>query len=444
MTSNGGYNKSPVSKKKGDTPEEICGKTNFSAFISKNLVISCRNIIYKRFTIIAMKTTFIRTGALAAAIALTVSCISGGNNGEMTSVRFNQTGKAPAMKISELTGEPEFIALDSRLEAFATGYNYAFSDHYICIGASNRGPAKLYDRATGKFLCNVGSVGRGPGEYLNTYGSPRIDEEDGTVWLLPWQTETLLGFDINTGKFKKEIPLKYGVPKGQFSVDSKAGTVTVAALPFQGIVPAVAWKQDMQGNVIWEIPSGHLALVPDFSNEIENGNNIQGVFDLSLLTWGGRRDSLYVINEDRLEPVYTIDFNTKEVKSEEYHFNTDEDIPIHSYTMLPRHFVTSVSYPVATEWGYSTGKPEYVVTDRSTGESVKTSFVNDFMLQDMDYVSFRDGYFYRVYDPESFIEAAEAALENGNLSDRNKARISSILETLTPDGNDIILLAPLK
>ena len=383
--------------------------------------------------------------AIAAGAAAVIATACGQkNDGELISVNFNRVSQAPAMNISELTGEPEFIALDSRVEAFATGYTYAFSDHYICIGASMRGPAKLYDRATGKFLRDVGAIGRGPGEYLNTYGSPRIDEEDGTIWLLPWQTKTLLGFDIATGKFKKEVPLKYGVPKGQFQVDSKAGTVTVAALPFRDMVPVIAWQQDMQGNVLWEIPAGHLTMTPEFSNEIESSGNVEEVFDLSLITWGGGQDSLYVINEGAVNPVYTIDFHTKEVESEDYNLNVNEDAPIHSYIMLPGHFITSVSYPVQTEWGFSTGKPEYVLTDRKTGESVKTTFVNDYMACGLDYANFLNGYWYTIYDPESFTEAAEKALKEGNLSEKNKARIQEILDGLTPESNNILMLAPLK
>ena len=391
-----------------------------------------------------MKKNLIKTGAIAAAIILAASCGSGNGDGNLISVNFNRVDKGPVTNISELAAEPEFIALDSRVEAFATGYNYAFSDHYICIGASMRGPAKLYDRATGKFLCDVGTIGRGPGEYLNTYGAPRIDEEDSTIWLLPWQTKTLLGFDIATGKFKKEVPLKYGVPKGQFSVDSKAGTVTVAALPFRDLVPMIAWQQDMQGNVLWEIPSGHLTLTPDFSNEIESNGNVEGAFDLSLITWSGGSDSLYVINEGRLDPVYTIDFNTKEVESEDYNLNVNEDAPIHSYIMLPDRFITSVSYPVQTEWGFSTGKPEYVITDRRTGESVRTTFFNDYLARETDYASFTGGYWYTVTDPETFAEDAEKALKEGNLSDENKARIQEILKDLTPESNNIVILAPLK
>ena len=96
---------------------------------------------------------------MGTVIALATACGQKQTEG-LISVNFKRLTDAPAMNISELTGEPEFIALDSRTEAFATGYNYAISDHYICIGASMRGPAKLYDRATGKFLCDVGTIGR--------------------------------------------------------------------------------------------------------------------------------------------------------------------------------------------------------------------------------------------------------------------------------------------
>ena len=389
------------------------------------------------------KSHLLKVLAAGAAAVIATAC-GQKNDGELISVNFNRVSQAPAMNISELAGEPEFIALDSRVEAFGTGYTYAFSDHYICIGASMRGPAKLYDRATGKFLRDVGAIGRGPGEYLNTYGSPRIDEEDGTVWLLPWQTKTLLGFNIATGKFKKEVPLKYGVPKGQFQVDSKAGTVTVAALPFRDMVPVIAWQQDMQGNVLWEIPAGHLTMTPEFSNEIESSGNVEEIFDLSLITWGGGQDSLYVINKGAVNPVYTIDFHTKEVESEDYNLNVNEDAPIHSYIMLPGHFITSVSYPVQTEWGFSTGKPEYVITDRRTRESIRTTFYNDYLAKETDYVSFTGGYWYTVLDPETFIEVAENALKEGNLSEENKARIQEILDGLPPESNNILMLAPIK
>ena len=172
---------------------------------------------------------------------------------------------------------------------------------------------------------------------------------------------------------------------------------------------------------------------------------MKGTFDLSILTWGGGNDSLYVIDEGSLRPVYTIDFNTKEVESgEDYQAVINENAPIHSYKILPGYFISDVSFPVKNEWGYTTGKPEYVITDRKTGESVKTTFVNDYMACGLDYANFLNGYWYTIYDPESFTEAAEKALKEGNLSEKNKVRIQEILKDLTPESNNILIIAPLK
>lgn len=371
---------------------------------------------------------------ICAGLLFATSCGQKGPEG-LISVDFNKTQEVPAMNISELAGEPEFIALESSPEAFATGGQYNISQNYICIGASSRGSAKLYDRHTGKFLCDVGTVGRGPGEYLNTY-SGQIDEADGTVWLIPWNATSILGYDIHTGKYKKEIPLKYDAPKGVFSIDNKNGSVTVAALPFQGIVPAIAWQQDMEGNVLWEIPAGHFAMTLDFSNEIASSDNVKGTFDLSMTTWDGKKDSLYVVEQGKIMPVYTVDFGNTDGKF--------EDRPIHSYTLTGKYLICDYAFPVRNEYGYTTSRPEYIVTDRKSEETVRTSFFNDFLGEELDYLYTTDGYLCAVFDPETFIELSKNALENGKLNEKNRQKIADIAKSLTPESNNVIMLASLK
>ena len=104
---------------------------------------------------------------------------------------------------------------------------------------------KLYDRRTGKFLRNIGKAGKNSGEYSNVYNSV-IDEQNSRVYILSWNAKELLCHDLNTGD------------------------LTVAALPFEGMNEVVAWKQDK--------------------------------------TWGGRVDSLYVVKDGFLKPIYTMNF----------------------------------------------------------------------------------------------------------------------------------------
>ena len=104
---------------------------------------------------------------------------------------------------------------------------------------------KLYDRRTGKFLRNIGKAGKNSGEYSNVYNSV-IDEQNSRVYILSWNAKELLCHDLNTGD------------------------LTVAALPFEGMNEVVAWKQDK--------------------------------------TWGGRVDSLYVVKDGFLKPIFTMNF----------------------------------------------------------------------------------------------------------------------------------------
>ena len=390
-------------------------------------------------------TGFAASAAACSAAFLAVSCASGSGDQSVVSVKFNKVQEVPAINISEWCSEPEFIALDSRSnDAFTSGFQFFISDSYIGIGGSTRQPYKIYDRKTGEYLRDIGHQGRGPGEYLNTYSSV-IDENTGTVYLLAWNARSILSYDLATGDFKKEYPLKYSVPKGKFAVDTGIGDITVVSLPFNNMVPSVAWKQDKDGNVLWEIPAGHLTVVPDFSNEIYSRFNT-GEFDLSILTWGGRSDSLYVVKDDGvLQPVYTIDFNTDEVKGDQYSGTINENAPIHSYTMLPDYFISDVSMPKQLPDGnFTTGKPVYVVTDRQTGTSVKTSFYNDYLAWEMSTVSFQQGYLLSVFSASGFLEFGKKALEEGKLSEASKSKVASILENLQEDGNYVIAISRLK
>ena len=55
------------------------------------------------------------------------------------------------------------------------------SDNYICVRQQSN-VVKLYDK-DGKFLCNIGAMGNGPGEYPVTIYDGSIDERGGHIFL---------------------------------------------------------------------------------------------------------------------------------------------------------------------------------------------------------------------------------------------------------------------
>jgi Txe/YoeB family toxin of Txe-Axe toxin-antitoxin module len=363
------------------------------------------------------------------------SCKLGNDDNKFITVNFNDVDKKNVVNFTQWVSEPEFIALDSSTDAAYTEGKYCcISDNYIGLyGASQ--VYKLYDRATGKYLRNIGKVGKGSGEYTNVYSS-KIDEENSIVYILSWNAKELLCYDINTGNLIEARPLKYPAPKGSFSIDAHTGELTVAALPFEEMNEIVAWKQDKGGNILWKVPAGSLSVIPDFSNEINSCFNTED-YDFSISTWGGRIDSLYVVKDGGLKPIFTMSFVKGNVST--------SNLPNHTYTLLPEHIVTSVSMRVrrpSGNIGYS--KPIFVVTERRTGKSYLADFTDDILNRKLDYLPFKQGYYQEVIPAEDFIKIGKSAISKGKLSETSKAKFSSILKGLTPESNDIIVLAPLK
>lgn len=366
-----------------------------------------------------------------------ISCKSESTDEKIITVNLSEVNKKRVVNLSDWVLEPEFIALDSSCEdAYTEGGYCCLSDNYIGKYGSSQ-VYKLYDRRTGKFLRNIGKVGKNDGEYSNVYNSV-IDEQNSRVYILSWNAKELLCHDLNTGELIEARPLKHNVPKGAFVIDPETGNLTVAALPFEGGNETVVWKQDKEDNVLWEVPAGDLSLVRDYSHEIVGAFNTED-FDFSISTWGGRVDSLYVVKDGFLKPIFTMNFLKGNQKA------TSSVLPNHTYTLLPDHIITSVSMPVRRASGYySYGKPVYVVTERKTEHSYVADFTDDILNRKLEYLPFTQGYYMEVFSAEDFIKTGKAALSKGKLSGASKARISEILKNITPESNDVIILAPLK
>ena len=366
-----------------------------------------------------------------------ISCKSESTDEKIITVNLSEVNKKRVVNLSDWVLEPEFIALDSSCEeAYTEGGYCCVSDNYIGMYGSSQ-IYKLYDRKTGKFLRNIGKVGKNDGEYSNVYNSV-IDEQNSRVYIISWNAKELLCHDLNTGELIEARPLKHNLPKGAFVIDPETGNLTVAALPFEGENETVVWKQDKEDNVLWEVPAGDLSLVPDYSHEIVGAFNTED-FDFSISTWGGRVDSLYVVKDGFLKPIFTMNFLNGNQKA------ASSVLPNHTYTLLPDHIITSVSMPVRRASGYySYGKPVFVVTERETEHSYVADFTDDILNRKLEYLPFTQGYYMEVFSAEDFIKTGKAALSKGKLSGASKARISEILKTITPESNDVILLAPLK
>ena len=85
-----------------------------------------------------------------------------------------------------------------------------------------------------------------------------------------------------------------------------------------------------------------------------------------------------------------------------------------------------------------------IILDRRTGDVSRRTIINDILTNDSTGPTFKNGYLVSNCSAEYFMEAGPEFLENGNLSSSARKRISDILENISEEDNNVIILAPLK
>ena len=405
-----------------------------------------------------MKTNaFLSTRCLSAAMTgflmlAAVSCGQKDNGTGLVSVKYSQLPQGEDLMLSELVGEPEFIVLDSDTAVAYTPFaTVNVSDTYISIfSIASRTPLKLFDRSTGKYLKTYGGIGRGPGEFLQI-SSVQIDEAGGKIWMMTYpDINKLHVYDIATGKME-DVPLAYSTDDGSwldysFKVDGRDRNITVAVKPENNGCPALAWCQDYEGNVLWEIPRTY-SFPEDNRAMMDTDRNVQGMLDVSYRSTNTMQDTVWLYGGGEAHPLLTVSFGQME-QSEAAGY-TDGNY-IYSTTVLPGHIVMSVrkqgkSVMKEGVLHVSTEPLPGVIMDRRTGDVHLGGVVNDLMNGERVGIGdFVDGYAVCQYDAASFMEAGRTALESGSLSDAARARISEILSVLSEEDNDVLMVAPLK
>ena len=374
-------------------------------------------------------------------------------DGGLISVQYDRLPQGEDILLSDWVGEPEFIALDSSdPEALIDGGEITVSDRYIGIYSPMETPFKLFDRATGKFLRNVGNIGRGPGEYTGI-SFAQIDETGMKVWISTLNTNKVYSYDISTGRLSEDLPLAYegnGNPNQgyNFVVDSKARTVTIAGVPYDNSCPA-AWCQDMQGNVIWEIPKTGYA--PENAMlRLHTSLNVNGALDICQVSMNTQQDTLFIIQDRELRPLLTMNLG------ETYGPNAltigDGDY-MHDSFILPDYAVVNINKTKMVQ-SRNTGSgvsismemdlQPSIILDRRTGDVSRRTIINDILTNDSTGPTFKNGYLVSNCSAEYFMEAGPGFLENGNLSSSTRKCISDILENISEEDNNVIILAPLK
>lgn len=380
-----------------------------------------------------------------SAILILSSCAGGGGKGSsFVTFDYSKVKDGDTLEFSSLAEAPEFIALDSdTLDAFAQAM-VIISDNYLVknvmsVSGMNEFPVSVFDRHTGRFICNVGHIGRGPGEYLRSVCT-YVDEDGGKVWIMD-ACDHIKTYDLRSGKYLGNVPLAYSLMDdyagGMGSFIVNGGEVTVAAVPYQeDACPSIVWCQDEQGNIIWEIPeTGRECSLKPGNTLVSSEYNIEGMLDVTFRYQGDRPDTLYLVREGGLQPVYNV--NKRTLKSGmgmsdvllpgKVFSNLTEDKEV-----IPN---VTVGFPVAC-----------IVTDLNSCKSVKYPTVarNDFLGINTEQFSFQNGYLVQAVSAVEFKEIGQRALKQGLLPEASAEQVRAILSELQDTDNDVLMLARLK
>ena len=114
---------------------------------------------------------------------------------------------APMM--SDVIDSIEYIKLKTKPElaiGFVIDHQRPYiTNDYIFIYCSHSAGLLQFKR-NGEFVRKIGSIGRGPGEYIAVL-SIIFDEKKGIIYIFPTSNRVILKYDYNSGKFIKEIPI---------------------------------------------------------------------------------------------------------------------------------------------------------------------------------------------------------------------------------------------
>ncbi len=317
-------------------------------------------------------------------------------------VRFENSDKA----IFKLSGAP------------------VITDKYIGIRQSHR-PFLLFNH-DGKLLCEIGSSGGGPGEYLSLYDEV-INEKLEKVYLAPFfNSPSILEYNID-GTFIRNITIKGKLNKPKIKVDND-GNIAVIHMPFDTNKDKfialqydkdVVLKQEVKDVKRFIVPAKNKdGLFTGFSNEIFSYRNTSN-FDFTITN----NDTLfhYIPEENKIYPKFTINFGGI------------EDVPLHIYNEIPRYYLAYIR------------KKGVIIVDMKQQTSKYIKIVNDFFgHMNAPKFNFNKGWFFQMFEPEVLIEAIQKRLAKSDCSSKDRQQLERLLKKLDVNDNNVMFIAKLN
>jgi hypothetical protein len=339
------------------------------------------------------------------------------NGNDVVVCQVNEISDTINVPLSELIESLEIVKLETIIPALIENAWFTeISDKYICIKTHGAFPARLFDRK-GKFICDLGKIGRGPGEYSQLYGL-QIDDRNDLIYLSPFATTRKILVYDSKGNRQKEIPLAITQRKFKAFVSDKK-IVTVLSMPFKGD-SAICFQQTTDGKLLKKIAPAPYMLNGSFDGEVFV-NHSTNDFDF----YNTAIDTLYHYNtvKNKLEAKFTCDFGT-------------DKKPISILREAPLFYYTGVRS--------KEGKWNNLLVNKKTLISKYFKIKNDLFGGINSSPVFSNGYFINNMPAITLKNQIKSALKNNKMTEPMRQKLTEMDNSLKIDDNNVILFGKLK
>ena len=348
----------------------------------------------------------------------------------VVSCRVADVKETITLPLSDIVDSLEIIKLDNRDEALIGSYALLIGERYIGARYSGK-PYKLFTRQ-GRYVCDLGAVGQGPGEYTTLYDS-QIDDKYDRIYLLPWPDRKILVYDLE-GNYLQDIPLPFLMNKGAIRVDTERQRVCVTQMAFEDTPDPAVWVQDFEGNVLHRNDAASLKIWPDYSNEFKISSRTGDIVSFSNMEYWSTdaSDSLYhyLVNENVLRSALSVERE----EAEGYGAVLNE---------YPRFYTIGLRGK-STIPGYSSMVVKRIIIQKETLRGAYYELQND-LLGGIELNGSLSETGYRAnMEPGLLLEAIEKRLQEVDLPERDREFLEKWRDGISEEDNNYVIYGRYK
>lgn len=345
-------------------------------------------------------------------------------------------------RATDLIKDFEIIKLETKNESLIDYIMRCYvGEKLIVITTVNNG-ILLFAR-DGKFIKQVASKGRGPGEVNSPNSEIIVDEKNNLLYITgPFASpQSILCFNLELGTHSK-IP----VQSSQFIRDiiiKNDSTLLLSTMPIMGAesdCPIIC--QTTGGKLLWEIK--------DKNTLGATSGTIRSLYDQIYFSylWGG--DTLYKVTDKKITPIIAIQYKGRMFLNTPY---KEGDIFLGVFPLnhnLFRGNYSSIKEIKTSELNRQEpilgDKIDFII-DYQKGKAFRLTKLDDNFLGTSSMFDFRvqnNGTIYRTFTAQQIKQIAKEVKENPSRAKDIKARIIKLDSEISEFDNPVILVGKLK